>query len=170
MTKGIKMVPDIKNILYATDLSENARYAFTYASAIANRFGAEITILHVLEELSPSSSGIVSEIVGKERWADLKKRNEEKVIASIRTRIEDACNKANQSRPECSFIVQRIIVKTGHPVDQIIHYAEKKECDLVVMGSRGHGILSEAMLGNTSRRVLRRCTKPVLIVRLPEGV
>ena len=89
---------------------------------------------------------------------------------NIRTRIEDACNETNQSRPECSFIVQRIIVKTGHPVDQIIHYAEKKECDMVVMGSRGHGILSEAMLGNTSRRVLRRCTKPVLVVRLPESV
>ena len=163
------MVPDIKNILFATDLSENARYAFTYASAIANRFGAAITILHVLEELSPSGSGIVSEIVGKERWADLKKRNEEKVITSIRSRIEDGCNEINQKTPECSFIVQNIIVKTGHPVDQIIHYAEKQDCDMVVMGSRGHGILSEAMLGNTSRRVLRRCTKPVLVVRLPES-
>jgi nucleotide-binding universal stress UspA family protein len=164
------MVLEIKNILYATDLSENARYAFRYASAIANRFGAAITILHVMEELSPSSLGIVSEIVGKERWADLKKRNEEKVITSIRARIEDACNETNQSQPECSFIIQKIIVKTGHPVDQIIHYAEKKECDMVIMGSRGHGILSEAMLGNTSRRVLRRCTKPVLVVRLPESV
>jgi len=166
----MKMVPDIKNILYATDLSENARYAFTYASAIANRFGAKITILHVLEELSPSSLGIVSEIVGKERWADLKKRNEEKVITSIKSRIEDGCNEINQNTPGCAFIVQNIIVKTGHPVDQIIHYAEKKDCDMVVMGSRGHGILAEAMLGNTSRRVLRRCTKPVLVVRLPESV
>ncbi len=164
------MALDIKNILFATDLSENARYALEYASTIANRFGAAITILHVLEELSPSSSGWVSGMVGKERWADLKKRNEEKVIASIRTRIEDVCNETNQSQPECSFIVERIIVKTGHPVDLIIHYAEKKECDMVVMGSRGHGILSETKLGNTSRRVLRRCTKPVLVVRLPESV
>jgi nucleotide-binding universal stress UspA family protein len=166
----MKMALDIKNILFATDLSENARYALEYASTIANRFGAAITILHVLEELSPSSSGWVSGMVGKERWADLKKRNEEKVIASIRTRIEDVCNETNKSQPECSFIVKRIIVKTGHPVDLIIHYAEKKECDMVIMGSRGHGILSETKLGNTSRRVLRRCTKPVLVVRLPESV
>jgi nucleotide-binding universal stress UspA family protein len=150
------MFPDIKNILFATDLSENARYALKYASVIANRFEATITVLHVLEELSPSFSGMVSEIVGKDRWADLKKRNEEKIIESIRTRIEDVCNETNQSQPKCSFIVQRIIVEIGHPVDHIIHYAEKKECDMVVMGSRGHGILSEAMLGNTSRRVLRR--------------
>jgi nucleotide-binding universal stress UspA family protein len=170
MTKGMKMVPDIKNILYATDLSENARYALKYASTIANRFGAAITILHVLEELSPSSLGLVSEIVGKERWADLKKRNEEKVITSIRTRIEDVCNEISQSVPECPFIVQNIIVKTGNAVDQIIHYAEKEDCDMVVMGSRGHGILAEAMLGSTSRRVLRQCSKPVLMIRLPESV
>ena len=164
------MVLEIKNILYATDLSENARYALKYASTIANRFGATITILHVLEELSPSSLGLVSEIVGKERWADLKKRNEEKVITSIRTRIEDLCNEISQKIPECPFIVQRIMVKTGHPVDQIIHYSQKKDCDMVVMGSHGHGIFSEAMLGSTSRRVLRKCSKPVLVIRLPKTV
>ena len=163
------MVPEIKNILYATDLSENARYALRYATVIANRFGAEITILHVLEELSPSSLGVVSEIVGKDRWADLKKRNEEKVVASIRTRIENLCNEISLSIPECPFNVQKIVVKTGHPVDQIIRYTEKKDCDIVVMGSHGHGILAEAMLGSTSRRVLRQCRKPVLIVRLPEA-
>ena len=164
------MFPDIKNILYATDLSENARYALEYASTIANRFGAAITILHVLEELSPSSLGLVSEIVGKERWADLKKRNEEKVISSIKTGIEEECNEISQTMPECPFIVQRIIVKTGHPVDQIIHYAEKEDCDMVIIGSHGHGIFSEAVLGSTSRRVLRQCRKPVLVIRLPERV
>ncbi len=164
------MVPEIKNILYATDLSENSRFALKYASTIANRFGAAITILHVIEELSPSNLGLVSEIVGKERWAELKKRNEEKVITSIRTRIEDVCNEISQSIPACPFIVQEIIVKTGHPVDQIIHHAEKENCDMVVIGSNGQGIFSEAVLGSTSRRVLRQCTKPVLVVRLPERV
>ena len=166
----MKMIPDIKNILCATDLSENAHYALKYATVIANRFGAAITILHVLEELSPSSLGWVSEMVGKERWADLKSRNEEKVITSIRTRIEDICSEISNGNPECPFIVQKIIVKSGHPVDLIIHYTEKKDCDMVIMGSRGHETLSETMLGNTSRRVLRRCTKSVLVVRLPDSV
>lgn len=164
------MIPEIKNILYATDLSKHALYALKYATIIANRFGAAITILHILEELSPSSLGMVSEIVGKERWADLKRRNEEKIIASIRSRIEDVCNEISQNSPECPFIVRRTVVKTGHAVDQIIHYAENKDCDLVIMGSHGHGIFSEAMLGSTSRRVLRRCRKPVLVIRLPESV
>jgi nucleotide-binding universal stress UspA family protein len=92
------------------------------------------------------------------------------VITSIRTRIEDICSEISNGSLECPFIVQKIIVKSGHPVDLIIHYTEKKDCDMVIMGSRGHETLSETMLGNTSRRVLRRCTKSVLVVRLPESV
>lgn len=162
------MIPDIKKILYVTDLSENARYALKYASVLANRFGATITILHVLEELSPSSLGLVSEIVGKKRWLELKNRNEKKVMESIRQRIENVCNELSENAPECPFLVHKIIVKTGNPVDQIIYHAEKKDVDVVVMGSRGQGVLAVAMLGSTSHRVLRQCSKPVLVVRLPD--
>jgi len=47
------MIPEIKKILYATDLSEGARRAFGYAASIANRFGAGVTTLHVIEDTSP---------------------------------------------------------------------------------------------------------------------
>jgi nucleotide-binding universal stress UspA family protein len=40
----------IKKILYATDLSETAVHAFSYAVSLANMYGAGITILHVLAE------------------------------------------------------------------------------------------------------------------------
>ncbi len=39
---------------------------------------------------------------------------------------------------------------------------------LVIMGSRGKGGLADVTMGSTSRRVLRRCKKPVLIVCPPE--
>jgi nucleotide-binding universal stress UspA family protein len=169
MIKGMKMIPDIKNILCATDLSENAHYALKYATVIANRLGAAITVLHVLEELSPSSLGWVSEMVGKKRWGDIKSRNEGKVTTSIRKRIEEVCSEINDSSPECPFIVQEIIVKTGHPADLIIHHAEKKDCDMVIIGSHGHRTVAEATLGSTSRRVLRRCAKPILVVHPPES-
>jgi len=43
------------------------------------------------------------------------------------------------------------------------------ECDLVVMGARGLGVLADKLIGSTSKRVLRRCEKPVLIIRLPKN-
>jgi len=53
-------------------------------------------------------------------------------------------------------------------VEAILEQAEEMDCDLVVMGTHGHGILGDAMIGSVSRRVLRRSKKPVLVVRLPQ--
>ena len=55
----------------------------------------------------------------------------------------------------------------GKAVGQAIKNV-KGDFDFVVMGAHGHGVLEDAMIGSTSRRVLRRCKKPVLVVRLPE--
>ncbi len=63
------MIPEIKKILYATDLSENARHAFGYAVSLANRYGGGIIVLHVVEELSSFARSMVEEILGEKRWA-----------------------------------------------------------------------------------------------------
>lgn len=46
MTQG---TPEVKRILFPTDLSKNAEYAFEYAVSIVRCFGARITILHVMD-------------------------------------------------------------------------------------------------------------------------
>jgi len=163
------MLPEIKKILYATDLSANARHAFGYAASIADRYAAKITILHVLEELHAGSTSLVANIVGEERWSELREDNEKKVINTIKTRLEKFCDDVAQEVPQCSFFVDQTLVKIGHPVDVILKQAEAMQCDLVVMGTHGLGMLADAALGSTSRLVARRCNKPVLIVRLPEG-
>ena len=162
------MLPEIKKILYPTDLSESARFAFGYAASLANRYGAGITILHVLEELSPNALGMVVDLLGAERWEELKRRNQEHVIQAIRERIKRFCEEVNHKLSAFPVIVDDIIVEIGHPVDRIIRQTEKTDCDIVVMGSHGQGVLSGTMIGSTSRKVLRRCKKPVLVVRPPE--
>ena len=162
------MIPEINKILYTTDLSKNARYAFSYAASLANRYGAGITILHVLEDI-PSSDSLVINIIGEKKWNELRKTNEQKVLETIRERLEKFCADVSAELPSCPFITDEIIVKIGNPVDEILLQAETSDCDMVVMGAHGHGIIADAMMGSTSRRVLRRCKKPVLVVRLPEG-
>ena len=163
------MIPNIKKILYATDLSENARYAFGYAASIANRFAAEITILHVMEDLSPDARSRVTNFLGEERWEELKKKNEQHVLDTIKTRLEKFCEDVSKEFSECTFITKDIIAKTGHPVEEILFQVENKNFDMVVMGSHGYGVLADFMMGGTTRRVLRQCNIPVLVVRLPEG-
>lgn len=163
------MVPEIKKILYPTDLSKNARHAFSYAASIANHYGAGVTILHVLEEPSPVALGMVTDIVGKDRWEEMRKEKQNSVLQTIKSRLKDFCEEVSEEMPACPFIVDDILVRIGHPVDVILEERKKNDCDLVVMGSRGRGIFSGTVLGSTSKRVLRRCDRPVLVVRLPEG-
>jgi nucleotide-binding universal stress UspA family protein len=163
------MIPEIKKICYATDLSENARYSFGYAVSLANRYGAGITILHVLEDVSAYQDSLVINVIGKQKWEELRKANEQKVLDTIKERLEKFCEDVSRELPACPFITDNIIVKIGNPVEEILEEVEASGCDMVVMGTRGHGILANAMMGSTSRRVLRRCKKPVLVVRLPEG-
>jgi len=160
---GALTIPDIKKILYASDLSANARHAFVYAASIAHRYGAGITILHVLEA-PPLSVYLLGE-----QWEEIKDKNVKRAITEVNTRLDKF--RANISTEFAShpFTVDDIVVKTGIPEEEILREAEKGGFDVVVMGTHGQGPFADAMMGSTARRVLRRSKKPVLVVRLPEG-
>jgi len=161
-------IPKINKILYTTDLSQNARYAFGYAMSLANRYGAGITILHVLEDVSPFADSLVMNIIGEEKWKELRKTDEQSVIDTIKERLHNFCEEVSRDLPECPFITDETIVKIGNPADEIMDLIETGDYDLVVMGAHGHGIIGSAMMGSISRRVVRRSKKPVLVIRLPK--
>ena len=93
------MIPDIKKILYATDLSETARHAFGYADNIANRHDAKITILHVVEELSTFARSMVADIVGEKRLADIKTEKQKEVRSELKTRWKNFVMISAAKRP-----------------------------------------------------------------------
>jgi nucleotide-binding universal stress UspA family protein len=169
---------EIKNILYATDLSENARYAFAYAVSLAGLYNAAITMIHVLPEVSGILDKNVIGYISADRWEEIKSQNideaREALIGKRRDPeiIRDALHQFSENvkagHAGNGFVTDDVIVERGNPVEQIIKQAEAKNCDLIVMGTHGHGTLTDAMMGSTARRVLRRSTKPVLVVRLPE--
>ena len=162
------MIPEIKRILYATDLSENAKHAFTYAATIANKFDAKITILHVLEVFSQNAEMQLAEILGKDRWNEIQKNKKQEYIESIKKRLNNFCEEMYSSLKACPFLVDEIIVKKGIPVDEILKAVDSKNCDMVIMGKHGYGMLADALIGSNARRVVRRCKKPVMVIRLPK--
>ena len=168
----------IKKILYATDLSENARYAFAYAVSLANLYNAQITLLHVLPEVPDVLDHHVVGYISSEHWEQIKarhfqearealigKRRDHVVIGEV---LQQFSEDAKQAKPDETFETDEIVVEHGNPVEQILKQAEEKNCDLIVMGTHGHGTLADVMIGSVARRVVRRSTKPVLVVRLPE--
>ena len=168
---------DVKKILYATDLSENARYAFAYAVSLADLYNAGITMIHVLPEVPAMLDQTVIGYISEERWQKIKSEQmdeaKEALIGkrrehlAIKEALHQFSEDVKQQQKGDGFTTDDIIVKRGNPVEEIIKSAEESNCDLIVMGTHGHGTLEDVMLGSTARRVIRRSKIPVLVVRLP---
>ena len=169
--------PDIKinKILYATDLSDGARYAFAYATNLANTYGAHIVILHVMTD-TPSLDADVSGYIGEERWQEIKQKNFQETRAmligkkrdnsAIREALLEFCENTKSKYENQSFDMDEIIVEKGNPVEHIIRLSNEKTCDVIVIGSRGHGSFSGTFIGSTAQRVIRKSSKPVFVVPL----
>lgn len=166
----------VKRILYATDLSWNARLALSWSLSLADKYQAELVILHVMEE-DPDLDRHVSAWVSDQEWQDIKARNEEEtrqlLIGKRRggAMILDVINKAYENaKAEAdlgTFASDEIVLEKGNAVQKILEVADRRQCDLIVMGSHGHGTFIGAMMGSTAQRVLRHAKKPVMVIRLP---
>jgi nucleotide-binding universal stress UspA family protein len=63
----------------------------------------------------------------------------------------------------------RTRLATGDPVERICAYAREIDARLVAVGTRGHGTVASLILGSISNGVIRHASRPVLVVRGPEG-
>jgi nucleotide-binding universal stress UspA family protein len=162
------MVPEIKKILYATDLSDNARYAFGYAASLADHYDAQVTVLHVLEDISSAFNMHISGYLGEREWAKLQVEKESALLDTITERLNEFCSSAREEMRECKFIVEKILAVKGIPAEEILNQADANSADMIVMGTHGYGVFKDALMGGTARRVVRRSAVPVMVVRLPE--
>ena len=60
------MIPQIKKILYTTDLSDNSAYVFRYAMNSAKRHDADIIILHVVEHIPSSAKALIDSYLSEQ--------------------------------------------------------------------------------------------------------
>ena len=161
------MIPKIEKILHPTDRSDSSNHAFNYAASVANRYDATVTVFHVVEDTSPRSESLVANLIGEKRWTDILDRNKAEVIENLTLDLENFCEKTKAQMTSCPFLVDRIIVKLGNPVNEIMREVENNVYDMIIMGARGQGLLAGAVMGSVSRRIVRRSETPVLVVRLP---
>ncbi len=172
------MTPEIKNILFTTDLSKQARHAFNYALSLANQYGASLTILYVLEDPSPSQSAYLQAFIGDERWEELRQSHEQEIRqiligkqregAMIREALGEMFSETQKQFKAPGLKAEEIVVTQGDAVDCILQEADARQSDLIVMGYHARGRMEAAIVGSVSRRILRRAKVPVLLVRLPE--
>jgi len=159
------MIPEIKKILYATDLSKNASYAFFYAADMAKRHNARIVILHSVEpgrHISYVGFGVEAMMVRA------KKQEQEAELEEIKKSLQELCKRTEaQIGPPCVALVSKILVPLGHPVEEILKAVDEEGCDAIVLGTHGKGFLRQTFLGSVAGSILERTRKPVFIIPLP---
>ncbi|MET0211506.1 MAG: universal stress protein [Vicinamibacterales bacterium] len=153
------MTNTITNILVPVDFSPHAEYAFTYATRLAERFGAKLALLYVVDD-SFVTGGWSSEI-----YVPNVPELMENLIADADRRL--ATLKA--SAAALGLTAETAVIR-GRPAHAIVEHAKNGGFDLIVMGTHGRTGVSHVVMGSVAERVLRKAPCPVLTVRGTEAV
>jgi nucleotide-binding universal stress UspA family protein len=130
----------ISKLLACTDFSTCSTRALEHASFIAAEYDAELTVLHVLEDMPASG-----------QW--------ESAIRQLVKRIEDS------THPEFrGSSMVRPVVRTGEPFREIVQQATEEQSDAVIMGVRSRNLLDLVIFGSTIDHVIQFSPCPVLVV------
>lgn len=141
----------LKKVLLPTDFSESARHAFGYAVSFAHEYRAELTLLHVVENLTVGYASDLFPVPMAEVFQE--------ISGYARTELAKLAEEAKQRGIKVSEIVVQ-----GKPSAEIVRHAAENEVDIIVLGTHGKGMLDQALFGSTTERVVRRAPCPVLTV------
>ena len=137
----------IKRILAAVDFSETSDKAFDYAMSLARVFEAEVVALHVVHD------PIVYAPTTGQEWRDEFER-------TIKEKLDALLN-----RHTCEGVEVTAVIKQGGAWLEIIEYAKAENCDMIVLGTHGHGPVQHMLMGSVAEKVVRKAKHPVLVVR-----
>ena len=142
-------------ILVPTDFSESARYALPFAIDLAQRYGASLHIVHVVEPIVAP----VDFAWGTYSYPDIEKQLSGYVDESLSKILSEQI--PSGIKTESSNL-------QGKPWREIIAFAKTAEMDLIVMATHGLSGLSHAIYGSTAEKVVRKAHFPVLLERHPD--
>lgn len=163
------MLPKIKKILYATDLSQNSAHAMRYALNFAQQLDAVIVILHVIDNIPEPIQKIISSHLAMESMESLYSESVSIIIKQVENRAKVFCEKELNNDPEPQKRITSVEVCEGAPAAKILEKADELACDMIVLGTHGKGFIQETFLGSTARKIIKGSRIPVFVIPLPEG-
>jgi nucleotide-binding universal stress UspA family protein len=134
----------LKNILVPTDFGDAAEAALRYGRTLAATFGADLHVLHVMDNGFLQARFADPATLEAVAWQELGDRT-----------APDAFRR---------FHTHAVLEKLEPPLAAITSYARSANIDLIVMGTHGREGAAHALIGSLAERVVRTATCPVLVV------
>jgi nucleotide-binding universal stress UspA family protein len=144
-------VPRYRHVLVAFDGSPEARVALEHAVALAQTYRARLSMVAVV----PPPPLLAWQAPGGMRG----------VHDAEQTELADALRAAADAVPDDLSVTTQLL--DGDPAREILQVAREHEHDVIVMGSRGRGRVSAALLGSVSNRVMHEADVPVIVIHCP---
>ena len=138
-------------ILAAVDGSPYTKRMLGYLAAHDEWLGPQhdYTLVHAVPAVPPRAAAVLDRAVLKSHYQD----EAEKVFKPIRAFFAKQGLTAN------------FVSKVGPAADNIVAVAEKGKFDLLMLGSHGHGTLTNLVMGSVATKVIAKCDTPVLLIR-----
>lgn len=154
MNEAVPRYGNYRRILFATDFSANADFAFGFAvdTALHNP-GSVLFLLHVVPE--PDAQFWKGYIYEADQDPDAKAKGDidRRVDEVYRSRVPDGVD----FRP---------VFRIGSAGQAILDFARAEQADLIVIGRQGHRAVTALFFGNVATHVARHAECPVLIIPL----
>jgi nucleotide-binding universal stress UspA family protein len=142
---------NLKRLLVALDFSPCSLNALDYAFGFAEKFEANLILLHVVEPTVYPDNYMLLPQAAEEINQNL--------VRTARERLESLYKKRPQPRPAVEFLV-----RLGHAHSEIPDTAQAMGADLIIIGTHGHTALRQVLVGSIAERVVRQTACPVLTV------
>jgi len=141
----------VNKILWPTDFSSNAEQALPYIKSLSQKYGAEIHVLYVIEDIAHHES-----------WYGEfgKKRVEELMVWAHKTAKKHLNQVCKKYMDGCPLYVKHISV--GDPAQEILKLIDAEKPDMVIMASRGEA--GNFRFGSVSEKVLKNSSVPVTVI------
>ncbi len=139
----------IDRILVPIDFSEHSQKALRYALAFANQFGAEVTLVHIVEQMVYPGDWMYPPLAA----TDFAAEKREQMID--RLKALDAG----------SGVKTQHIVRLGRAWQEVVEIAREQKTDMIILATHGYTGLKHALLGSVAEKIVRHAPCPVLSVR-----
>ena len=141
------------NILIPTDFSSCANHASNFAINLAQLFGARITYVHLMS--IPID------------WTHLEKDQTKKMYPDVTQKVNEANTKLQElrDRAEQEGVDAEFYVHYNESLEFLLEFAEKRNVDMIIMGSHGANGIREFFIGTNTQKIIRNANIPVLVVK-----
>ena len=144
-----------RKILYPTDFSDVSKNALSYLKQLKKSGVEEIFVLHVIDKRDV-------------QFSYLYLFDESSPDGNLEQKLKDEATRELKEiegkLKEWGFKVSSR-VKLGSPIKEILSAEQKEDISIIVIGSHGKSNIEEMLLGSVSENIIRKCKKPVLVVK-----